>query len=277
MTPFADDRPAAVSPARVALALLATLLTPGAAAAQFGPIEALASRVSDLSFYYGAGGVSAGGGAIEPNPWGVTAFGVELLFEVARIPSAAARERRAASSTEDRRVLQRIEVRETEGRADTVYHYDVVRVAPAYGDDDIVWTLEVGIGYGQMEGFQLRDPELQMNAMLRSLPAVTLYLSYEPIGSYLGIRTGMMRTESLQVMVADGTVYRGRGEAFQMGGLVGHALDVGPAYFFVEGGYTLRTFPSVEWTSPGPLPRNIPRRMDVSGWTVVGGVQFPVR
>jgi hypothetical protein len=207
----------------------------------------------------------------------VTSFGVELLFEVARIPSAAARERRAVAGSAERRVLQRIEVRQVEGRADTIYHYDVVRVEPAVGPDDILWTLEVGIGYGQSEGFRLRDPELEMSAMLRNLPAVTLYLSYEPLGTYLGLRTGLMRTEALQVMDAAGTLHRGRGEAFQMGALAGYALSLRPIYLFAEGGFTLRTFPSVEWTTPGPLPPGIPRRLDASGWTVSGGIQFPVR
>jgi hypothetical protein len=267
-------------PARGALlplALLAGLLLPAPAAAQFGPIEALASRVSDLSFYYGTGGISAGSAALEPNAWGMRSFGVELLFEVARVPSSAARARTAAAGVTERRVLQRVEVRQEEGRADTTYHYEVIRVEPRYGDDDIVWSMEVGIGYGQTEGLRLRDPELEMNATVRNLPAVTLYLSYEPVGTYVGLRTGLMRTDALQVVDAEGTVYRGRGEAFQMGALAGYAFPLRPAYLFVEGGYTLRAFPSVEWTAPGPLPAGLPRRLDASGWTVVAGIQFPVR
>jgi hypothetical protein len=264
-------------PAPLAIALLAALLAPGGAAAQFGPIEALASRVSDLSFYYGTGGITSGSAALAPNPWGVTSFGVEMLFEVARVPSGAARARLAEAGPVERRVLERIEVRQGPDRADTIYHYDVVRVQPSYADDEILWTMEVGIGYGQTEGLRLRDPELEMTAMLRNLPAVTVYVSYEPLGTYVGLRTGLMRTESLQVIDAAGTVYRGRGEAFQMGVLAGYALAVRPTYLFLETGYLLRTFPSVEWTAPGPLPPGIPRRLDASGWTLVAGIQFPVR
>jgi hypothetical protein len=274
------DRPTPTpraTPLPLLAALLAPLFAPAPATAQFGPIEALATRVSDLSFYYGVGGLTGGTGVLEPNAGGVTSFGVELLFEVARIPSAAARARRAAAPTVERRVLQRVEVRQEAGRADTVYHYDVVRSPPGYGEGDILWTLEVGIGYGQTEGFRLRDPSLEMNAMVRNLPAVTLYLSYEPVGTYLGLRTGLMRTEALQVVDAEGTVYRGRGEAFQMGALAGYAFPLRPTWLFVEGGYTLRTFPSVEWSATGPLPAGIPRRLDASGWTVAAGIQFPVR
>jgi hypothetical protein len=262
----------------MAVALLATGLAPVGAAAQFGPVEALASRVSDLSFYFATGGLTGGSG-LESNPFGARSFGVELLFEVASIPSAAARQRRAAAPGGTRHALRQVEVRHTEGRVDTVYHYDVEPIQPpAYGPDDIVWTMEVGIGYGQMEGLRLRDPALELNATVRNLPAVTLYLSYEPVGTYLGLRTGFMRTDALQVVDPNGNAYRGRAEAFMMGALAGYAFPLRPAYLFIEGGYTLRSFPSVEWTAaPGPLPPGIPLRLDVSGWALALGIQFPVR
>jgi hypothetical protein len=137
--------------------------------------------------------------------------------------------------------------------------------------------MEVGLGYGQTEGFRLRDPDLELHATVRTLPAVTLYLSYEPVGSYLGLRTGFMRTDALQIIDGAGTVFRGRAEAFLLGAVVGQAVPIRPAFLFVEAGYTLRTFPSVEWTTTGALPATIPRRLDASGWGLAGGIQFPVR
>jgi hypothetical protein len=256
---------------------LALIGSPASVSAQFGPVEALASRVSDLSFFFGTGAIT-GGSALDANALGVRTFGVELLFEVAQIPTAEARRRRAAWPDSTRAVLERMEVRHVEGRADTIYHYSVTRVPPPTGPDDIVWTMEVGIGYGQLEGLRLRDPELELNATLRYLPAVTVYLSYEPLGTYVGMRTGFMRTDALQVVDPSGDVFRGRAEAFMMGGVAGYAFPLPPAYLFLEGSYTLRTFPSVEWTTtPGPLLPGIPRRLDASGWTVALGIQFPVR
>jgi hypothetical protein len=259
-------------------ALLATGLIPTAGTAQFGPVEALANRVSDLSFYFGTGAL-AGGSGLDPNRFGIRTFGVELLFEAAAIPSPEARRRRASAPSGTQQVLRRVEIRQSEGRVDTVYHYDIEPIRPpAYGPGDILWTMEVGLGYGQTEGLSLRDPTLQLNATVRSLPAVTLYLSYEPLGTYLGLRTGFMRTDALQVVDRGGNVYRGRAEAFMMGALAGYALPLNPVFLFVEGGYTLRSFPSVEWTSaPGPLPTGIPLTLDVSGWSVAVGIQFPVR
>ena len=251
---------------------------PAPAAAQFGAVETLARNVSDLSFYYSRGG-SLGGSALDDDPFGLTSFGVELLFEVAQIPSGAARRARAEAPSGTRRVLREVEVRQAEdGTADTIYHYDVVRSGPpGYGPDDILWTLEVGIGYGQVQGLELRDASLDLNAMIRTLPSVTLYMSYEPLGTYLGLRTGFLRTYALQVIDGDGTVFAGKAEAFMMGGLVGYAFGIGPTYLFTEAGYTARSFPSVEWSAPGPLPAGVPRDLDVSGWGVSMGIQFPVK
>jgi hypothetical protein len=277
----ATRRPSRAAPWGVALVVaMAAAAMPAGVAAQLGPIEALAGRVSDLSFYYGTGGLTQSS-TLEPNPWGVRSFGLELLFEVAQIPSAEARRRRAAATeqTAPERVLERLEVRVTEGGADTVYHYAVRPVPPPpYGPDDMTWTMEVGIGYGQTEGLSLRDPDLELNTTIRNLPALTLYLTHEPTGAYLGARTGFMRTEALQVVDGGGQVWRGRGEAFMLGGLLGYAFPVPPAHLFVEGSYTMRGFPSVEWTvTPGPLPAALPRRLDASGWGLAAGIQFPVR
>lgn len=265
-----------LAPATLVLAAL-SLVTPAQAAAQFGAVETLARRVSDLSFYYSRGGATPGG-ALDDDPVGLTSFGVELLFEVARIPSPAARRRRATQRPADRRVLREVEVvRGEDGAVDSIFHYDVVRSAPGYGPDDILWTLELGIGYGQVQGLELAAPGLDLNAMVRTLPSVTLYVSYEPLGTYLGLRTGFLRTYALQVVDGAGNVFPGKAEAFMMGGLMGYAIRIGPSYLFLEGGYTARTFPSVEWNNTVPLPVGVPRSLDVSGWGLSVGIQFPVQ
>ena len=254
MSPSTSRHRPPISRLPLGFVLLTLLLAPAAAPAQFGPVEALARRVSDLSFYYGRGG-AATGSALDDDPLGLTSFGVELLFEVARIPSAEARARRAGTDPGTRRVLREVEIRHgSDGRTDTIFHYDVVQSAPGYGPDDIVWTMEVGLGYGQLQGLELGDPALDLNAMIRTLPSVTLYVTYEPLGTYLGLRTGFLRTYALQVIDDAGAIYAGSAEAFMMGGLVGYAFAVDPGFLFIEGGYTARTFPSVEWSAPTGLP-----------------------
>lgn len=253
------------------------VLIPAPVAAQFGPIDALARRVSDLGFFFSRGGVT-GSEALDHDPLGITSFGVELLFEVAEIPSGEARRRQAQAEPVTRHVLKEMEVRKTaDGGVDTVYHYEVVRSAPSFRGDDILWTLEVGIGYGQLQGLEFRDPSLDLNATIRTLPSLTLYLSYEPLGGYVGMRTGFLRTQAMQVVDSGGAVFNGSGEAFMMGGLIGYAFAFDPTYVFIEGGYTVRNFPSVEWTGDGALPAGVPRDLDVSGWLVSAGIQFPVK
>ncbi len=272
-------RPGGLRPATAALLALAALaLGPDAAAAQFGAVEALARRVSDLSFFFSSGGLASGGAQLDADPFGMTSFGVEMLLEVARVPSREGRERVAAAGTSTRHVLQRIEVHRGEDGVDTVYHYDVQRVSPGFRDSEILWTLEVGIGYGQVQGLRLTDPALDLNTSLRSLPAVSLYLSYEPVGTYLGVRTGLLRAHSLQINDNAGGQYSGSAETFMMGALLGYAFAFDPTYLFVEAGYMVRDFPSVEWsTRTGELLSSLPRTLDASGWMISAGIQFPVQ
>lgn len=262
----------------VAVALaVAAAIAPAPADAQFGPIDALASRVSDLSFFFSTGGIAGGSPELESEAFGLKSFGVELLFEVAEVPTAAARRRLAEAGDSTRAVLRSMEVVRSESGVDTVYHYDIQRVRPSLGDDDILWTLEVGIGYGQVEGLQLSDPGLDLNTSLRLLPSLTLYLTYEPVGTYVGLRTGFMRTDALQVTDAEGARFGGEAEAFMFGAVGGYAFALDPTFLFIEGGYTLQNFPSVEWSGEGPLPAGVPRDLDASAWLLTAGIQFPIR
>jgi hypothetical protein len=258
------------------LVLAAVFLAPSSASGQFGAVEALASRVSDLGFFYSLGGIQSSR-TLQGDALGVKSFGVELLFEVAEIPSGAARERVAGTGSEESWVLRETRVTVTDAGTDTSYHYDVVRRSPSYGPDDIAWTLELGIGYGQVQGLELRDAELDLNATIRTLPSLTLYLTYEPLGAYLGLRTGFLRTHAMQVRDGSGTLFDGDAEAFMMGGLGGYARSLGPTWLFLEVGYTERGFPSVEWSAPASLPAGVPRELDVSGWGITAGLQFPIR
>jgi hypothetical protein len=263
--------------APIGIAALSLSLAPLPASAQLGAIEALTRRVSDLGFFFSKGTLAGGSDELDAGTFGLTSFGVELLFEVAEIPSAAARQRRAASTPATRYVLTGMEVRTTAEGVDTVYHYDVVRSTPPPQPEDILWTLEVGIGYGQVQGLELLDPSLDLNASIRTLPSLTLYLSYEPLGTYLGMRTGFLRTHALQVVDESGAIYNGDAEAFMMGGLAGYAFALDPTYLFIEAAYTVRSFPSVEWSAQGALPAGLPRELNASGWMVSAGIQFPVK
>ena len=267
-------------PAALLLAATLALALPAPAEAQLGAIEAFARRVSDLSFYFTVGGVSGADSAVEQEPGGVRAFGVELLFEVAEITRPVKGASAPPRADSVRRVWTGMEVVHSEEGVDTVYTYEIERVPPPAPPTEPVWVMEMGLGYGQLQGYELEDATLEMNVSLRELPSVSLYASYEPWGNYFGLRTGFMRAQALQVTNEEDASFSGDADAFLFGGLVGYAWALEDLWLFLETGYTLRIFPSVQWRaqSPGtPLDPRLPRELDVSGWFVSTGLQFPFR
>jgi len=252
------------------------LTTPQGASAQFGALEALASNVTDLSFFGGGGGLFPAPNALDQGSRTFN-FGVELLLEIAAVERPVPGATRPPAPDSVRLSWARMEVVRTTEGVDTVYYYDVERTRPPPAPTDTVWTVELGIGYGQVSGFHLADPGLELRGSIRDLPAATVYASYEPWATYFGLRTGFMRTKSLQVIDrGSGDTFTGNSEAFLLGGLVGYAWSIGDFWAFAETAYTLRYFPSVEWNA-GSLPGGVPSDMRLSGWTITTGIQFPIR
>lgn len=255
--------------------LVLTLLSPAPATAQFGALEALAGNVTDLSFYGGWGGLLPVVTKMESgNTFG---FGVELLFEIASVERPVPGAQPQARPDSVKLSWSRMEVVRSEEGVDTVYFYDVETVPPRGPPTDTIWTVEMGIGYGQVSGFNLADKSLQLRGSVRDLPAATVYASYEPWSTYFGLRTGFMKTKSLQVLdEVSGEGYSGQAEAFLAAALAGYAWSIGDFFAFTEVSYTVRYFPSVEW-SGASLPAGVPTDLHLSGWTLSGGIQFPIR
>lgn len=255
------------------------LFLPTPARAQLRAIEAFARQVTDLSFYFSTGDLLGGSDELSTGDFGLAAYGVELLFTVAEIrrPVPGAE---APPPPDDsvRWVVREMEVTRSGGQVDTVYRYDAVPVQRAGVPRETIWLMELGIGYGQLVGFRSEfDDRLDLRGAVRDLPAVSLYASYEPWGIYLGLRTGFMKTVDLQVVETDGEAFRGGAEAFLFGAVVGYALPAMGMNLFLEGGYSLRYFPSVNWTGSAELPDGVPRDLGVSGWLLSTGLQFPLK
>ena len=242
------------------------------AVAQLGAIEALLRNVTDVSFYAGSGLFFPKPDLLDESEHGLSSYGVELLFEIGAVRRA--RPSNTPPSTDSvTLVWTGMEVRRSDGRADTVYTYQprpVVR-STAF---DTVWTFELGVGYGQTAGFEASDPDLELRGSVRDLPAVTAYASYETTGTYFGMRTGFMRTQALQVSTADGTTFRGSGEAFLLGAVLGQAFDISAVTAFLETGYMIRHFPSVQWDGSETLPAGVKRDLRLSGFVASVGIQF---
>jgi hypothetical protein len=254
---------------------VASLSTPVPATAQLGAIEAFARRVTDLSFNAHLGGLAPKSDEVRADAAGLRSFGLELLFEIGTVqrptgPATAVADTAALTWTQ-------MIVEVGPDGVDTTYLYEVRRPARPGPPMRTIWTFEMGIGYSQLFGFDAGAPGFDMRGQIRDLPAATLYATYEPLGFYFGLRSGFMQAQGLQVYNPTGDVFAGRADAFLLGGLVGRSTEILGISFFVEGAYSIRSFPSVEWRSLQlgmALDRELPRHLSFSSWSIGTGIQF---
>lgn len=249
-----------------AITMLLLLAAPRPAVGQLSAVEALLRNATDLSFYFNTGGLMPSSDALTTGDWGLAGFGVELLFEVGRVRARSTAATATVAAGDQARQWTEMRIVRKGEQVDTTYVYE----------DEVLWTFELGVGYGQVTGFQSRDEGLDLRGAVRDLPAVSLYANYEPLRAYAGLRSGFMRTQGLQVYADDGTPISGTAESFLAGVVLGKSLAIGSMTLFLETAYWLRHFPSVQWSNGGPLPPGTPRDLTLSGWSVGTGIQFGV-
>lgn len=261
---------------RLATAVLFTFVVlPTHAAAQFGPVEAFLRNVTDLSFYGSVGRLFPHSDQLS-SAHDVNAYGIEVLFPIGTIDRPVHGAEAPPRQDSVRVVWKGMEVKRSEGHVDTVYTYEVEAVPPRPTPERTIWTFEMGLGYGQMSGFRLRDPTLDLRGAVRDLPAASLYATYEPTGTYGGLRSGYMKTQGLQLITDSGDRISGSADAFLVGGALGEAIEVGAVAIFLESAYTVRYFPSVQWQA-GTLPAGAPRDLGLSLWSISLGIQVSLR
>lgn len=255
------------------LATLLLLLT-GAARplhAQLGAVEALLDRVTDVSFYVSSGSLSPGTEGVGTGGYGLASYGLELLFSIGSVSRPVPGAEAPAGDTVAMEWVRTTLTRRG-AYTDTTDVFEV-RTVPREVPSETVWLFELGLGYGQLVGFEADSREVELKGTIRDLPSVSFYASYEPLGGYFGFRSGFMTLHALQFYDAEGTVYSGEAESFLASGLVGYAKEVLGFNLFAEGGYSLRYFPSVVWSTDA-LPPEVPRTLNLSGWHISGGIQF---
>jgi hypothetical protein len=246
-------------------------LLPRPAHAQLGIYEALARRFSDVSFFASTGGIHPRAATLADTR--LNAFGIEVLLEIGGVSRPVGDPPARGDSVA--LVWTGMQVVVGEESTDTIRTYEV-RPVTVRRRTEPVWTFELGLGYGQLTGFRLADPEYDMRGAVRDLPSVSLYAVYDPIGAYFGVRSGFMRFQGLQVFDSEGRVYAGEAESFMAGVALGGFLEILSLSLFAEAAYSWREFPSIRWTASGPLPAGVPRHMALNGWSVGGGIQFSV-
>ncbi len=255
------------SPGVALLIASAAFCVPAPVSAQIGIFDALARRFSDVSFYMNTGGLAPTTPEVRADR--LSAFGIEVLVEIGGVnrPTGPAVRRDTAVLT-----WTGMQVVANAKGTDTIYTYTVKPGAVRQPTEEI-WSLELGLGYGQMSGFRSNVEGLEMKGSVRDLPTVSLYASYVPTGTYVGLRSGFMRLQSLQAFDDRGGTWSGEADSFSTGVAIGESIDVVNLSFFGEAGYSWRPFPSIRWTG-GPLPANIPRELSLHSWTIGFGVQF---
>jgi hypothetical protein len=252
------------------VAALLSAFVPASASAQLPLIEGLFRNVTDVGFHVGRSGLGGRGGELDPGRYGLSSFGIELLFEVGAVTRARPL---ARPDSVQLRWTEMVVVR-SGGSADTTYTYVVAPVPRS--EVERIWVYELAIGYGQLSGFRLVDSDFELLGSARELPGITFYLSHEATGGYLGLRSGLLQTHALQVVGSDGAVIGGSAQAFQVGALAGFSTELLTVFPFIEAGWLHRRLPSVEWRA-GVLPAGVPRELDLSGWQIGAGIQVPLR
>jgi hypothetical protein len=255
-------------PSFIVFAAALLLVSPGRAAAQIGIYDALARRFSDVSFFVNVGGLAPSSPEVDADR--LSAFGIEVLLTIGTISRPTGPPVRGDSV-----VLTWTEMRvvtAADGSVDTVNTYQV-RPGVVRQPTEPVWSLELGLGYGQMSGFRSGIPGLDLKGSVRDLPTVSLYASYVPTATYFGVRSGFMKLQALQVYDDEGRTWAGEADSFMAGAALGQVADLLNLSLFAEVGYAWRPFPSIRW-SGGPLPPDMPRELSLHGWTAGLGVQF---
>jgi hypothetical protein len=210
------------------------------------------------------------------------------------------------------------EIREYWAR-DTVTHRDTLikrrfTITPqdaAQPALDTIYTIEFALSYAQSQPFSLPLPPVapgvgggEVRGGYREFPAAAVYYTrVEPWTNsgwfmaplrrwspYAGMYAGVvnlinLRAYSPNPSLASGQpagmmTFRGEGSTFELGGILGLSRDITPdLHFYVEGEYTYRTIPSVDWQGAPTnvsYPTTLPKTLDLSGPSLTFGIQVHV-
>lgn len=160
-----------------------------------------------------------------------------------------------------------------------VTYEEVLEIRPFEWREPVV-VLDLGLSFSQTGAFVSNVKGVDGRVSLRELPALTLYASFVEVpvlrrfntSIYTGGRTGFL------------TMYNGRAyrdstlkfssETLQLGPVLGSMTDFWGFSVFGEAAYLWRDFKSVDWETSAKLPAELPKRINMSGYTFLVGVQF---
>jgi hypothetical protein len=97
------------------------------------------------------------------------------------------------------------------------------------------------------------------------------------LSPYVGGSFGLVDLWNAQTLDSAGAQRALKASTFGYGAHVGLALELPSGALFAEAGYRSRVFPSLEYSGTAAVPRDWPRRLDLSGWEASVGWQFSLK
>jgi hypothetical protein len=227
--------------AALAFGICALAPAPAAGAAQL-PLDKFFDKVTDLSISVVSGGFAPRSPQLKADRGGLIGASVELLFEVGGIGRL-----KAPADTSDPRFL-----------------------------------LELGVGFAQHTAFRSRNDSIDLRGSVQELPAIALY-GTDQAGKWLSwywtLRTGFLGLQDVRAYTSGDTAYGGTASAMQMGAGLGLLFARQRSFgAFLEVDWNYRHFGGVDWTPvDGRVPRDLPRELSFTGWSVALGAQVQFR
>jgi len=146
------------------------------------------------------------------------------------------------------------------------------------------WLFHLALAYSQITGFQSQNPRLDFKGSIRELPRIAWFAQFHPrwlVSPYAGLHMGLLQMQSGAVYDSTGAYYPFAGTTYEVGAVLGFAVNfrAGDESFvmFVEPGYTLRKFASLDWGGgQKTIPAFLPRSLQFTGWEVAVGLEIGV-
>jgi opacity protein-like surface antigen len=153
-----------------------------------------------------------------------------------------------------------------------------MEIGLALSPDTARWQYELSVGYGQITGFQSRNPSLEMHGVMRLTPEVSFYVTrnIHPVSPYIGIHSGLVSLSGVQVYDSANTVYSFSANTLQLGATAGLYF---PHNIYLDVGYRYRAFQSLNWTLPQDvirLPAGWPRSLNMTALQATLGIEFDI-
>lgn len=267
---------------RAALFLALSLLYATPAHAQFGIIEELAKRFTDLALSYHQLSVrdDAVVSARDRNRSRLPFAGAEFVFNVKQFPEPG---------KECKWVPTKM-IHSDSMRTDIQGYESTYTCTPA--KTPAKWIVDIGFSYAQTLEFAIAEGGYEITGVARERPGVTIYATYVPssetcrnacIRTYAGVRTGILQLDATRLRIGTAE-FRDSPSTLQFGGVAGASIKLFsmPMVLFTEATYTYRPDFILNWTNEldkaNPFPPSAVRRqLNFTTYGLGIGLQIQVR